>query len=115
MSHVFDQRELLDRVDHDWEFLSETVQLLATDGRALMVQVRQAVDSGDAISLGRNAHTLKGMIANFCSPTALASAFELEKIAKGGDLSPAPAAVKTLETQLESLIAGLNELLATRS
>ena len=36
MSQAFDERELLERVDNDWEFLAETVQMLADDGPALM-------------------------------------------------------------------------------
>ena len=34
MPRGFDEQELLERVDNDWEFLGETVQMLATDGPA---------------------------------------------------------------------------------
>ena len=115
MSPVFDEKELLDRIDNDWEFLAETVQMLSTDGRALMAEVRRASDAGDAATLGRAAHTLKGMISNFCSPTTQASAFAVEKIGKEGDLSSAPKAVTVLETDLDALIAALNGFVATRS
>ena len=33
---TFNEKELLDRVDNDWDFLADTVQMLETDGRALM-------------------------------------------------------------------------------
>ena len=115
MSAVFNEQELLDRVDNDWDFLAETVQILCTDGRVLMDQVQQAAQSGDARKLGFSAHTLKGMISNFCSPAAQASAFELEKMGRGGDLAAAPAAVKILELRLNELIAALNQFLATRT
>src|SRR6185503_19242852 len=59
----FDEKELLDRVDNDWEFLADTVQMLETDGRALMVEIRRAADAGDAPTLGRAGHTIKGMIS----------------------------------------------------
>ena len=36
MPRAFDETELLERVDNDWEFLAETVQMLETDGRALL-------------------------------------------------------------------------------
>ena len=39
MPAAFDEKELLDRVDNDWEFLGETVQMLSSDGPALIVQV----------------------------------------------------------------------------
>ena len=115
MLPVFDETELLDRVDNDWEFLSETVEMLSTDGRALMAEIRRASDAGDAAALGRAAHTLKGMISNFCAPTAQASAFAVETIGKEGDLSSAPQAVAALESHLDALTAALNDFVATRS
>jgi two-component system sensor histidine kinase/response regulator len=115
MPQLFDDKELLERVDNDWDFLAETVQMLNTDGRSLISEVRQAAASGDAPALGRSAHTLKGMISNFCSPATQASAFEVEKMGKTGDLSSAPAAVDSLAAQLDALIAELNSFLATRS
>ena len=115
MSRPFDEKELLERVDNDWEFLGETVQMLGTDGRSLMDEIRRATSAGDAAALGRAGHTLKGMISNFCCPTAHAAAFEVEKIGKGGDLSAAPPAVNALADQLEALIAALNDFLAART
>jgi HPt (histidine-containing phosphotransfer) domain-containing protein len=115
MSAVFNEKELLDRIDNDWEFLGETVQMLSSDGPALMDEIRRAADASDAAALGRAAHTLKGMVANFCSPTTHACAFEVEKMGRNGDLSSAPAAVKTLEARLMVLIASLNDFVATRS
>ena len=35
MPPVFDRAELLDRVGNDMAFLTETVEMLATDGRSL--------------------------------------------------------------------------------
>jgi protein-histidine pros-kinase len=115
MSRPFDDKELLERIDSDWDFLAETVQMLATDGVALMDEIQRAAGAGDGAALGRAAHTLKGMISNFCAPTAQASAFEVEKIGKSGDLSSAPAAVRALATNVEALIAALNDFLTTRA
>jgi HPt (histidine-containing phosphotransfer) domain-containing protein len=112
---LFDEKELLERVDNDWDFLADTVQMLEADGRALMAEIRRAADAGDAPALGRAGHTIKGMISNFCSPATHASALEVETIGKCGEAAAAPAAVKILEARLETLIAGLKELLAARS
>src|SRR6185436_2225656 len=115
MSAVFDEKELLDRIDNDWEFLGETVQMLNSDGPALMDEIRRAADASDAAALGRAAHTLKGMIANFCSPQTHQCAFEVEKMGRSGDLSSAQESVKALESRLMILIASLNDFVATRS
>jgi len=112
MATLFDEAELLERIDHDWEFLGETVDMLAADGPALVQEVRQALDARDAAAVGRAAHTLKGMVANFCAAPAQASALELEKMGKAGDLSNAPPVVAALEAQLQALTEQLQALVA---
>jgi two-component system, sensor histidine kinase and response regulator len=114
MTALFDADELMSRIGNDTAFLKEIVQMLSEDGRVLMDKVRDAAASGDAALLGTSAHTLKGMISNFCAPGAVAAAFELEKMGRAGDLAGAPAAVKALDGQLEALIVALNEFLAAR-
>src|SRR3954453_22613969 len=97
----------MERVDDDVEFLTDTVQMLETDGRALMVELKAAVASGDAPAVGRTAHTLKGMISNFCSPAVQALALDVEKAGKAGDSTGAAAASAKLEPELEALTAEL--------
>ena len=70
MSAVFDQTALMDRVDHDIEFLAETVAMLDEDSPSLLEQIRAAVAAGDAAALVAPAHALKGMLANFCAASA---------------------------------------------
>ena len=115
MPKLFDDKELLERVDNDWEFLSETVQMLETDGRALMVELKAAVASGDAPAIGRTAHTLKGMISNFCAPAVQTLASDVEKAGKAGDCAGAAAASAKLEPALEALIVELVAFVRARS
>src|SRR4051812_18801415 len=105
MSQAFDERELLDRVDQDIEFLAETVQMLLDDGPALVADIRVAAAAGDAAAVGRSAHALKGMISNFCADGAHASAAEVERLGKAGDLAAVPAALEALDARLGELIA----------
>ena|SRR5687768_8518356 len=115
MPRVFDGAELLERVDNDWEFLGDTVRMLEADGPALLEEIRRSADAGDAASAGRAAHTLKGMISNFCAPDAQAGALAVEQMGKSGDLSSLRPGLQSLETQVRSLIAELNEFLDTRA
>ena len=119
MSHprprLFDEKDLLERIDGDWDFLAETVQMLAGDGPKLIRQIREALAAGDAAAVGRVAHSLKGMISNFCAPEAQAAALEVETLGKSGDLADAGARVDALAANIDALIAGLNDLLATRT
>src|SRR5688572_19924862 len=103
MPAAFDEAELLDRVDHDVGFLRETVEMLVSDGRALMDDVQRAAAAQDAEGLGRAAHALKGMISNFCAAEAYQHAQEVERLGRGGDLSQAMGAVDRLRQGLDAL------------
>jgi two-component system sensor histidine kinase/response regulator len=115
MARAFDEAELVERVDNDFAFLAETVQMLTVDGRSLMDHVRRATEAGDAPTLYKSAHALKGMISNFCSATAHACALEVEGMGRGGDLTNAPAAVERLREHLEALTDELLEFVRARS
>jgi HPt (histidine-containing phosphotransfer) domain-containing protein len=115
MSQAFDAKELLDRVDNDWDFLAETVQMLCDDGRRLIEQIRAAAATGDAAAVGRAGHALKGMVSNFCSPAAQASALAVEQIGKSGDLGAISVPLADLEANFEVLVAALTDFLATRT
>ena len=112
MPQLFDETELLERVGHDWEFLRETAVMLSTQSRPMMQELHRAVESGDANLLRSTAHTLKGMISNFCAHEVSASAAAVEKFGKSGETAAANDSVATLEAQLEELIAALNDWLA---
>ena len=115
MAQLFDEAELMERVDDDVAFLADTVQMLETDGRALMVELKTAVASGDAPAIGRTAHTLKGMISNFCSPAVQTLALDVEKAGKADDAADAAAASAKLEPELEALIVELVAFVRARS
>jgi HPt (histidine-containing phosphotransfer) domain-containing protein len=115
VAQLFDEAELMERVDYDVAFLAETVQMLESDGRALMVELKAAVDSGDAPAIGRTAHTLKGMISNFCSPGIQMLALDVEKAGKADDGTGAAAASAKLEPGLEALIVELVAFVRARS
>jgi HPt (histidine-containing phosphotransfer) domain-containing protein len=111
----FDERELLDRVDHDLSFLAEAVEMFETDARATLFQVRLAAQSNDAPTVGATAHTLKGMISNFCAPAVQSHALEVERAAKQGDCASALAALSRLEPDLELLLQELSAFIKSRS
>jgi HPt (histidine-containing phosphotransfer) domain-containing protein len=115
MPSTFNPDELLERVDNDDDFLRETVEMIDSDGPEILAQVRAAAAAGDAATVGRAAHTLKGMISNFCAPDAQAAALVVEQIGRNGDLAPLPAALDTLEARMTALIAELNHFVAERA
>jgi HPt (histidine-containing phosphotransfer) domain-containing protein len=94
-------------VDNDVGFLSETVDMLAADGPSLLAEVRKAAAANDAAGVGRHAHSLKGMLSNFCAPAAHACAYELERMGKQGDVSGVNEAAGRMDGLLSTLIAEL--------
>lgn len=115
MAQAFDETELMERVDNDVGFLADTVQMLETDGRALLAEVKTTLAAGDAAGVGRTAHTLKGMISNFCAPAVQALALEVERAGKGGDCPAAAVALARLEPDLETLIGELGAFVKAKS
>lgn len=115
MAKTFNESELMERVDNDVGFLSETVQMLGTDGRSLLDEIERAIGSGDAAAVGRAAHALKGMVSNFCAPETQECALALERAGKAGDLAGAPAALGAVRGRVEALIGELLAFVQARS
>jgi HPt (histidine-containing phosphotransfer) domain-containing protein len=111
MTDVLDKAALLDRVDHDVEFLAETVEMFDEDAPGLLSQIRDAVAAGDSEALAAAAHTYKGMVANFCAQHATDAARKLEMMGRDGDLAGAQEALGALEKEAERLGSALRELL----
>lgn len=114
MARTFDEDALLAQVDGDIEFLSDTVEMLSTDAPGLVADIRAAVAAGDAAAVGRVAHTLKGMVSNFCAAATESDAMELERAGKAGELSAAAAMIDRLESGLSELVAELNDFVRAR-
>lgn len=112
MTPSFDPAALMDRVDGDLEFLAETVEMLESDGPRLMADLRAAAAAGDAAAVGRAAHALKGMVANFCAADVQRRAADVEQLGKGGDLASAPAAADELGDAVGALVNDLRAFVA---
>ncbi len=111
MSDTFDEKALMEHVDGDVEFLEETVGMLDEDGPALLEQIRAAAASGDAAALVKPAHTLKGMLANFCADPAESAARELEIMGREQRLADVRAAVDKAQRETQRLIEALKQYL----
>lgn len=108
MSPAFDKDELMDRVDGDLEFLAESVEMLDEDAGPLLEQIREAASAGDAAALVKPAHTLKGMLLNFCAEAAGDAALELETRAREGHLEGIDAVVQTVTQETDRLRTDLH-------
>jgi HPt (histidine-containing phosphotransfer) domain-containing protein len=105
----------MERVDGDVEFLRETITMLDEDAPGLLEEIQTAAEAGDAAALVKPAHALKGMLANFCAPSAESAARELEALARSGRLDGVGEAVERVEQETARLSEALHQFLRTMS
>ncbi len=111
MPDAFDEKALMDHVDGDIEFLEETVAMMDEDSPDLLERIQAAAASGDAAALVKPAHTLKGMLANFCADPAESAARELEIMGREQRLADVQAAVDKAQRETLRLIEALKQYL----
>jgi two-component system sensor histidine kinase/response regulator len=104
---VIDTEGLWQRVDRDHDFLHELVDLFAADAPRQLKLIREAIACGDADSVQRASHTLKGSVSNFCAAEAFEAARRLELQGRTGSL----AGAEKLFTDLEGAIGRVHTAL----
>jgi two-component system sensor histidine kinase/response regulator len=103
MNDLIEREKLLDRFDQDLEFLAETVDLLESDGRRLLDELRRASEARDEETLARKAHALKGMVSNFCAETVDQKIRSIEQDAREGSLDAIPPKLDEFAASFERL------------
>ena len=114
MSEEFDEQALMERLDDDVEFLEETTQMLDDDAPGLLEEIRSAAASGNADALVKPAHTLKGMLSNFCAASAEAAAREVEMMGREQRFADVAPAIEALQGQTDRLREALHKFLQDR-
>lgn len=107
---AFDADEALARVDGDRELLAELVDVLGQESPALLDEIRRSAAGGDAPSLQRAAHKLRGSVLNFGAHEAAEAAQTLETLGRAGTLADAGEHVTRLEHEYHRLMSALRRL-----
>jgi CheY-like chemotaxis protein len=102
--------ELLDRIDGDRAFLAELLDLFREDYPAQISAAYEAARTGDAATVQRIGHALKGALGNLAAPTSARMAGQLETMGRSGNVQAAAAAVNELEQELGRVVAILDSL-----
>jgi HPt (histidine-containing phosphotransfer) domain-containing protein len=89
----------LERFGGDHPFLIEMTKEFSVGLPSRIVELKVALDSGNAEDFGRRAHSLKGVAANFDAVPIAQLAAQLESLGHQGDLSPAPGLIADLEKE----------------
>lgn len=104
-TEVFDYRGTLERLGGDAGLFAELVRFYLEDTGDLLQKARDAAQQGDATTLARAAHSLKGLSSTFGGREAVDLAWRIEQSAMLGDLTHAPVA------ELEEAVKRLSEAL----
>ncbi|MEW6217909.1 MAG: response regulator [Thermodesulfobacteriota bacterium] len=91
------------------EILGRLVAHVQAESPQRLAAIAAAIGAGDAATLAREAHTLKGMIGNFGAPAAHELARQLEMLGRAGSLAEAPAVLSRLDRELQRLDQYLTE------
>ena len=97
---IVDRAQLLARVGDDVDFLGELVDLFLDTGVEMLSHVELAVRQGNADTIERTAHTIKGAVGNFAADRAFEAALKLETIGREGALKHADRAFRDLEKEI---------------
>lgn len=102
-TQLFDREAALARIGDDEELLAELIRIFLEDYPNSLSLIDEAVAKQDPPKLEKAAHTLKGAVSNFGAQAVVKEAFELEKLARSGDLSQAAESLTRLHAVLEQL------------
>src|SRR5258708_23190958 len=102
-SSIVKREELVAHMEGDDGLFRRMVSLFMADAPKKMEGIRAAVESGNAESLLKLAHALKGASANFCAEPAVSAALRLESMARRADLAHAAEAHRDLQCAIDEL------------
>jgi HPt (histidine-containing phosphotransfer) domain-containing protein len=106
-SALFDYERSLARLGGDPGLFVEIVTLFLEDSPELLEQARRALNARDLEVLGRSAHSLKNLSANFDADGLTAAAAALEQHADDGEWARLAVCFAEMERELGRLQAAL--------
>lgn len=108
MTQPFNEQEALEQVGGDTDLLRELIDVFRQECPALLEQIHTAIAQGHAADLQRAAHTLKGSARVLGAAPAAEVAARLEQMGHAGQVAEARGACRTLEAEIDRLMAALN-------
>jgi two-component system, sensor histidine kinase and response regulator len=90
-------------VDGDQDLLLDLIVTVLEDYPRSIVELHQAITTGDAPRMSPLAHSMKGAVASFAAHTAPALAYDLESRGRQGKLEDASAVLQQPEHELERI------------
>jgi HPt (histidine-containing phosphotransfer) domain-containing protein len=86
----------------------DMVAYLGSQSREVLAEIRRARDAGNAESLARAAHALKGTLVYLAAAPAMSAVKRVEQLGRAGDLAAAAPACRDLEREVARLQRALD-------
>lgn len=109
-SPSLNSERLKDMTEGDRDFLEELVMLYLEDADEQIAGIRAALESSDAKTLERRAHSLKGASANVGAERMREIAYEMEMAGKGEHLADAWSILERIQAELPRVAEALRAL-----
>lgn len=101
---IFDPVKMLHNIGGDHELFGQLVGLFLDRHQAMVADIKEALIKGDALTVERTAHTLKGTAGNLCASEVTLVASRLEAVGHLGTLQDAPSVYAQLELEVMRLV-----------
>jgi two-component system sensor histidine kinase/response regulator len=98
-----DREVALSRVGGDAELLREIAALFLDDYPKVMADLHDAAARGDASTVERTAHSLKGSVANFGAKSVMETALQIEDLGRKKQLAGIAPLLQVLERELAAI------------
>jgi signal transduction histidine kinase/CheY-like chemotaxis protein/HPt (histidine-containing phosphotransfer) domain-containing protein len=108
---VFDKPGMMARLSDDEELARTLIECFLDDVPKQILALRGYLETGDAKSAERQAHTIKGASASLGGEALRAVAFEMEIAGKAGELEVITTRLPELETQFARLREAMNDFI----
>lgn len=109
-SPAVDRDALIALLDGNPDLIVTIIDSFLDDCPDYMDAIREAVETGDAEMLKREAHGLKGAAGSLRAKSASEAAEVLEEMSRSDDFAEAEAALETLEQEIDRLKEDLRAL-----
>jgi len=114
LAKVIDLEAVLERLEGDRELFEELAHVFRNECPRTIKEIRRSFGQRDAAAVADHAHALKGSSANVGASAVSKTAFEIEKLARAGDLTRAGELLNPLDRDVDRVFCEL-EAFCTRS
>ena len=112
IAYTLDKLLILDRLGNDEEIFTMMIDMYLQDVDNNCVTLASALASGDAKTLQREAHTVKGLLATFADEPGTELAFKLEQQVKLNGIDGVEPQITVLQARMREVAEVLKAELA---